>query len=84
MEAFSKEHDAVMVGLFQEGDTDFIEFEKAATRMSIPVGYTADPDLAQQYTGSKVTIGTAITAAVGAEGLCCAVDCVGSFSNCDR
>merc|ERR1712159_34011 len=56
LDAFAKDHEAVLLGLFQDGDAEFAEFEKAAAGLSIPVGVTADPDLAQQYTPSKVVM----------------------------
>jgi len=56
VDAFGKDHQAVLIGLFQDGDAEYAEFEKAAAGLSIPVGYTADADLAQQYTPAKVVM----------------------------
>jgi protein disulfide-isomerase A1 len=55
VDAFAKDSSAVMVGLFKDGDTDFIEFEKAARSVNgIPTGHTSDEDLIQLYSGAKV------------------------------
>jgi len=55
VDAFAKDSAAVMVGLFKDGDTDFIEFEKAARSVNgIPTGHTSDEDLIQLYSGAKV------------------------------
>merc|ERR1711907_654444 len=55
--AFAQQADAVLLGLFKEGDADFAEYEKAAGSIDeIQSGYTADEDLIAKYAPAKVVM----------------------------
>merc|ERR1712086_191152 len=55
LEAFAKEGDAVLVGLFKEGDADFAVFEKAAAALNeIQTGHTNNEDVIAKYAPAKV------------------------------
>merc|ERR1712196_75309 len=55
VDAFAKDAQAVLVGLFKAGDADFAEFEKACGGIDdIPAGHTADEDLIAKYAPAKV------------------------------
>jgi protein disulfide-isomerase A1 len=57
VDAFAKEGDAVLLGLFKEGDADLKEFEKAAAALDdVQAGYTADADLAAKYAPAKAVM----------------------------
>lgn len=55
VDAFAKDSQAVLLGLFKAGDAEFAEFEKAAGGIDdIPAGTTADEDLIAKYAPAKV------------------------------
>jgi len=55
VDAFAKQADAVLIGLFKEGDADFAEFDKAAASLDeVLSGITADEDLIAKHAPSKV------------------------------
>jgi len=57
VDAFSKEGDAVLLGLFEQGDAGLQEFEKAAGALdAIQAGHTSDADLIAKYAPAKVVM----------------------------
>jgi protein disulfide-isomerase A1 len=57
VDAFAKEGDAVLLGLFKEGDEDMKTFEKAAAQLEdLQAAHTADADVAAKYAPAKVVM----------------------------
>jgi len=57
LEEFCKDSEAVLVGLFKSGDTDFIEFEKAAATIDhVQSAHTSDEDVISKYAPAKVVM----------------------------
>jgi protein disulfide-isomerase A1 len=55
LDTFAKEGDAVLVGLFKEGDAEFAEYEKAAGSLDdIQSAHTNDEDVIAKYAPAKV------------------------------
>jgi len=57
VDKFAEGAEAVLLGLFKEGDADYAEYEKAAGGIDeIQSGYTADEDLIAKYAPAKVVM----------------------------